>query len=170
MAWYEATTNDLSLNHLSKACENENYAEKDYLLVEYLMKYDTKLIDCIELIQLGDEYMTMIYGKDIHEIAPLIKTCLKERRIHGNVTISADTCNKQRVSFSNDRPLVYVVDRSNRKGMWEQYALDRTRFHRRIQGMGPILTPVLLKHKSLVAERCEQLHSDSYKCVQDVIK
>ena len=39
---------------------------------------------------------------------------------------------KKRVSFSKAPHKVYIVDNSNRRGMWQHYALDRARFEGRI--------------------------------------
>ena len=63
---------------------------------------------------------------------------------HTNNTINNDKCVK-RVSISNEPPLVYIVDNTDRRGVWEHYALDRIRFQRRVQTF-----EVLFKSKVLV--------------------
>ena len=63
---------------------------------------------------------------------------------HTNNTVN-NSKRVKRVSISNEPPLVYVVDNTDRRGVWEHYALDRIRFQRRVQTF-----EVLFKSKVLV--------------------
>lgn len=50
------------------------------------------------------------------------------------------------VSISSDPPVVHVVDNTNRRGIWEQHALDRTRFRRRVQTFETLFKSTVLVH------------------------
>lgn len=55
-------------------------------------------------------------------------------------------CNK-RVSFSKDPHRVYSVEKSNRRGVWEHFALDRVRFDRRISNFNILFKSSVLKNQ-----------------------
>ncbi|CAL1548881.1 unnamed protein product [Lymnaea stagnalis] len=59
---------------------------------------------------------------------------------------------------------VHVVGTEDRYGTWQLYALDRDRFHRRIQEAKNVISPVLeQQHRAKIMERNSQLLTDSEK-------
>ena len=52
----------------------------------------------------------------------------------------------KRVSFSSEATLIYIVENTNRHGVWEHYALDRIRFQRRVQAFEDLFKRTVLVH------------------------